>query len=320
MKKRYVILVVLIFMIGLGVFAYPIISNYYNDHFQTRVIDEYQQEVNSRTDEEKERMRQEMEDYNKALATGLIQIEDPLSEQEKLAASLAPGADTVLDALDEEYGKVIGVLDVPGLNLRVPIYDGVSSVQLQRGVGVLPGTSLPVGGENTHSVITGHRGLPTAKLFTDLPEMKVGDVFFIEVLDEKLAYKVETIQIIEPIEIGELRIMPNLDVVTLLTCTPYMINTHRLIVSGYRIPYEEIIPEAIAERVNCWDSIPCWWIIAALAFALFLLVTGYILLILTYRKVSKIWKKMNKDGLDMSANQTRAEQEDDKNKIEDTKQ
>lgn len=249
MKKATNIFLVLLFTLGLGIFAYPLVSNFYNDNFQTKVIDEYQKEVENRTDDELERMRLEMTDYNKALATGEIPIQDPYGEETPVEVN-SSGEPIILDGLDSKYGAMTAVLDIPSIDLSVPVFNGVGDIQLQRGVGVLPGTSLPVGGESTHSVITGHRGLPTAKLFTDLPKVQIGDMFYIDVLGEKLAYEVREIETIEPTDIGALIISPGEDIVTLLTCTPYMINTHRLIVSGYRVPMPadkgaEIMPSAI---------------------------------------------------------------------------
>ncbi len=282
MKKKYLPLKIIIFIVGLGIFAYPIVSNLYSDITQTKAIDKYKEEIGMRTSEEIEQSRQNMVEYNKVLETGIGEMGDPFGEEE----TGTKGADLVLDSLGEEYGKPIGVLSIPAIDLDVPIFTGTSEMQLQRGVGVMPGTSMPIGEAGTHSVITGHRGLPTAKLFSDLPQVKDGDLFYVNILNEMHAYKVVAIKTIEPNDISDLKIVPGQDIITLLTCTPYMVNTHRLIVTGTRVPYaEEKVEEPVVQEATATQNCCCYlWIILAIG-ALGLL--NFIMLILVYRRLGK---------------------------------
>lgn len=274
MKKKRPIFIILIFIIGFAVFMYPIVSNIYNSIFQTKVIDEYRKEVDSRSDEEKQKMLDDMKDYNNSVAHGLVTEVDPFAKPEDVHEA---GAGIYIDSMDEKHGKMIGILKIPSVNINTPIFNGVSESQLQRGVGVLPGTSLPVGGEGTHSVITGHRGLPTARLFTDLPSVKMGDTFTIEVLDQKITYEVRKIKTIAPTQVDDLQIIPGEDVVTLFTCTPYMVNSHRLIITGFRI--EDAIEDA-ASGMDCCCKIIITIIICTLIIA--------IILLLIYRRLGRI--------------------------------
>lgn len=291
MKKKWVVLKVLIFVIGLGIFAYPIISNFYTNNFQTRAINEYQKEINKQSAAELQEMQQEMMNYNQALVDG-TSPQDPFAEAQQDGAGSGISASgqededysAVVENLESEYGNTIGVLRIPSIKVETPIFDGVSDKQLQLGVGVLPGTSLPVGGEDTHSVISGHRGLPTAKLFTDLPSVQIGDVFYVEVTGETHAYKVDQIKTIEPTEIGDLRIVPGEDMITLLTCTPYMINTHRLIVTAMRTEYQEEAQTLLAEG----KEIPCCcWIILLLLVIILLLLFISIMLVAVFHRMGR---------------------------------
>lgn len=246
-KKRWsTISMGLIFLIGLGVFSYPVVSNLYADFFHTRVIDNYQKEVNSKSVKKKKELRSQLIDYNRSLAKGTTVQPDPFEEKKEV---IVP-KHKVIDALEKELGEVLGVLDIPSIHSKLPIYGGSSDLQLQKGVGVLEGTSLPIGGDGTHSVITGHRGLPSSKLFTDLPNLKLGDQFTINILGEEHLYKIDRIVIVLPQETDDLQIMKDKDYVTLLTCTPYMVNTHRLLVRGHRVPTKEKIekPEEICDH------------------------------------------------------------------------
>lgn len=296
MKKKKLVLVVLLCIVGVGLMAYPILSNLYNDLFQTRAINEYEKVIKERSPEEKEELLLEMKDYNKLLATGQIQV--PISEE--APAVDFNGADIIVDGMDSEYGAMIAMLEIPSIKARIPVYNGVAETQLQRGVGVLPGTSLPTGGPNTHSVITGHRGLPQAKLFTDLPNVEIGDEFYIRVLDETLAYKVRSITTIQPTDISGLVIQPDEDLVTLLTCVPYMINTHRLLVTGYRIPYQQeeaveeeivVIPIEGQEGYNCC----CLWVILAIVVSALLLFIGLLLILRRLGKMYRLMKDCKKE-------------------------
>lgn len=265
------VLKIVAFVVGLGIFAYPIISNIYTDMTQTKAIDEYQKTIKMQTSDEIEESRQKMIEYNNILATGVGNhkiSETPIDGIQ--------GADIVVDGLDAEGGEPIGVLKIPSIKLETPIFNGASEKQLQRGVGVLYGTSMPIGGQGAHSVITGHRGLPTAKLFSDLPDVKMGDEFFVEILNEVHAYKVIAVKTINPNEVEQLQIIPEQDLITLLTCTPYMINTHRLIVTGTRIPYDE---EAQEDQIvtDTTDNSRCYkWILLILLIIIAILLTLFL--------------------------------------------
>lgn len=240
-KKRSAlpkILMILVFMIGLGIFMYPILSNLYANFYHTRVIDSYRETVDKKSQSEKSDLVKNMMQYNKEMATGEGVIQDPYSKpgNKKQAKKTQH---KVLDALEKKLGEVLGYITIPELDAKLPIYNGTTDYQLQKGVGVLPGTSLPIGGEGAHSVITGHRGLPSSKLFSDLPKMEKGDTFFIDILDETHEYQVDQIKTVLPENISDLQLTPGKDYITLLTCTPYMVNTHRLLVRGVRVPMKE---------------------------------------------------------------------------------
>lgn len=288
MKKLGRILLIIVFIAGLGVFLFPLASNFYTNNVQTHVVQNYNNEVEKSTKEELEAVRNEMKKRNKTLREGAV-VADPFAEggAEGDAGKDAQPQDAI-DAMEEKTGGVIAVLTIPAIKLETPVYDGVTEYQLQKGIGVLPGTSMPVGGKDTHSVITGHRGLPTAKLFTDLPDVKEGDMFYLDVAGEKLAYKVEKIKVIEPHEIGDLKILPGEDVVTLLTCTPYMINTHRLIVTGYRTYYKD----AVKEVTRAASSDCCEWTIILLLILLALVVLLMLMLLFMFRKLGKMQQQM----------------------------
>ncbi len=257
----------IIFSVGLGLFAYPLVSNLYANFFHTRVIDTYQKEVNSKSIEKKNELKNKMTSYNNSLSKKAASTSDPFG-QEKEKKPIIP-KHKVIDALEKELGEVVGVLILPTLESKLPIYSGSSDLQLQKGVGVLEGTSLPIGGKGTHSVITGHRGLPSSKLFTDLPKLTIGDQFTIDILGEKHLYEVDRILTVLPQETKDLQVVKDKDYVTLLTCTPYMINTHRLLVRGHRIPTKEKKEEPVA---SCDHHL----VLVLIAFSVLLVVLVYL--------------------------------------------
>ena len=168
--------------------------------------------------------------------TGNITLEDPYTQEEK-EAGLAEYARML------EVNEQMGHVQIPKIGLDAPIYAGTSETVLQKGIGHMEGTSLPVGGESTHSVITGHRGLPSAELFTELDELEIGDKFYIKYIGGTLAYEVDQIKVVEPTDFSQITIEEGQDYLTLLTCTPYMVNSHRLLVRGHRTEYVEAIQE-----------------------------------------------------------------------------
>ena len=230
MKKHILnIVIILMFVIGFSVLLYPAISEYINSKHASRVIASYNETVKNSDEAELKRLIDEADDYNKRLSKNSSAFYIP---------DLVSGYDDVLDITGN---GVMGYIDIDKLNLELPIYHGVSKEVLQVGVGHLPGTSLPVGGESTHAVLSGHRGLPSAKLFTDLNEMEVGDTFTVTVLDRVYTYEVDQIKVVLPSETSDLQIVKGEDHCTLMTCTPYGINTHRLLVRGVRIESTEAV-------------------------------------------------------------------------------
>lgn len=218
------IILILIFLVGLSLLLYPTISDYWNSLHQSQAIASYAEQVAAMDNDAYEAVWAEAEAYNEALikkSNRFSLTEEELEEYQ----SLLRVSDT----------NVIGYIEVTKINCYLPIYHGTDEAVLQVGVGHLEGSSLPVGGESTHAVISGHRGLPSAKLFTDLDQLETGDSFVLYILDETLTYEVDQIRIVEPQEIGELDIVEGEDYCTLVTCTPYGVNTHRLLVRGHRV-------------------------------------------------------------------------------------
>lgn len=243
-KKLSVILMALIFLSGLGITLYPIISNLYIEHHQGNIINEYNKTVESMPDNTLEKEREKAEGYNKML-TGNMIITDPFDPEAQ--RELEENSD-YYNILNIGNDGIIGYVSIPKININLPIYHGTSEDVLKRGVGHLQNTSFPIGGEGTHSVLSGHTGLSSAKLFTDLDKLKEGEIFFIDTLGEKLAYKIDQIKIVEPHETSDLVIKSGEDYVTLVTCTPYSVNTHRLLVRGTRVPYTEEVEEEIKKE------------------------------------------------------------------------
>ena len=211
------------FLIGISVLLYPAFSNYWNSKTQTRAIVNYESVLEYLEPEDYSGIFQTAYDYNAAL----YQIEFPLMNYQQV-----PG---YYDALKIEGTNIIGYVKIDKIGVELPVYHGTSDMVLNRGVGHLEGSSLPVGGENAHSVMSAHRGLPSAKLFTDLDRLEIGDTFQIIVLDQVLTYQVDQVKVITPREIEDLQIVDGKDYCTLFTCTPYGVNTHRLLVRGIRI-------------------------------------------------------------------------------------
>lgn len=226
--KKYLpnIIVAIILMVGIGLLAYPTISDYINDLHSTRAIGSYVEKTKDLSKEEKERLLKEAKEYNQTLVGKTNRYFLNEDEKEKY--------NHILDVTDT---GIMAYVEIPKLKVFMPIYHGTDEGILQVAVGHIPGSSFPVGGESTHSLISGHRGLPSAKLFTDLDRLKNGDLFFIHVFDEVLAYKVNKIDTVLPDEVENLEIEKGKDYVTLITCTPYGVNSHRLLVRGERTEY-----------------------------------------------------------------------------------
>lgn len=236
-KKELVkrIIVVFLFVVGVGIFLYPTVTGFVNEQSQTRVISNYQEAMEALSDDDKTSAIERAVAYNNALAQSQTSISDPFEDTSVESGTENQNAVEVVSLLS--IGEVMGYIQIPKIGIKLPIYEGVSEAVLQKGIGWLTGTSLPVGGESTHSVLSGHRGLPTSKLFTDLDKMEYGDEFFVVNSSEILAYRVCSVEVINPEEVSALSIVEGEDIVTLLTCHPYMINNQRLLVTGERIPY-----------------------------------------------------------------------------------
>ena len=230
------ILLVLVFFVGLSLLLYPSVSDYWNSFHQTRAIAAYAGEVAALDDGIYDELLEAARDYNQRLA----QREEPLNQSEEDLAEYG-------SLLNLDGSGIMGYIEIPELKVSLPIYHSVDDGVLQVAVGHMPGTSLPVGGKGTHSALSGHRGLPSARLFTDLDQLREGDTFLLQILDETLTYEVDQVLIVEPNEVGVLAIDPEEDYCTLVTCTPYGINTHRLLVRGHRVANAE---EAVQVRVT----------------------------------------------------------------------
>ena len=223
-KKKTNIIIVVIFLIGLVVLLYPSISNWWNLSRQSRVISDYVSAVNDLPAEDREAMLYEAEKYNKTLLSKGDRYEMNGFEKDEYS-----------NLLNIDGNGTMGYLEIPKISVSMPIYHTTDSDVLQFAAGHIPGTSLPVGGVGTHCVLSGHRGLPSARLFTDLDRLQTGDVFRVNVLGKSLCYEADQIRIVDPDNIEALEIDPEADLFTLVTCTPYGVNTHRLLVRGHRV-------------------------------------------------------------------------------------
>ena len=225
-KKRDIIITCVfgfIFLAGLSVMLYPTFANWWNQRHQTRAVSAYKEEVAKLDNGETERLLNEAHAYNEKLS----RLYAPFTSFDEI-----PGYE---DILNISGTGIMGYVSIPSINVELPIYHGTSDGVLQIAAGHIQGSSLPVGGPSTHAVISGHRGLPSARLFTDLDQIVEGDIFTINVLNEVYTYEVERILIIRPEETDKLAIFPGEDIVTLMTCTPYGVNSHRLLIRGHRI-------------------------------------------------------------------------------------
>ena len=228
MKKKqnriFNLILVLIFLIGLSLLLYPSFSNYWNSFHQTRAIMSYMESVTNLNEEEYEAMLASARAYNASLPDDEFRwfLSDELLERYN-------------SELNFNHDGNMGFLTIEKINLRLPIYHGTSELVLQTSIGHIEWSSLPVGGEGSHCALSGHRGLPSAKLFSELDKLTEGDIFTMSILSETLTYQVDQIRVVEPNDLSDLQIEPGKDYCTLVTCTPYGINTHRLLVRGHRV-------------------------------------------------------------------------------------
>lgn len=277
-RRRFPIstlLLLLVFLVGLCMLLYPSVSDIINEKNHSRVIQSHQQALDEMPEEELTDLLTQARQYNASL------LDNPKGwfltpEEEELYRSL----------LDPFGSGMMGYLEIQKIGVLLPIYHGIDDAVLQVGVGHVENSSLPVGGESSHCVLSGHRGLPSSRLLTDLDQMETGDVFYLHVLNQTLAYQVDDIQVVEPQAVESLEIVPGEDYCTLVTCTPYGVNTHRLLVRGTRIPYtppqEEQSQQAhtVPEVTRTVDYLPF-----ALAAGLVVLLVG--LLIYDHKKSRK---------------------------------
>lgn len=264
------IILILVFLVGLSLLLYPTVSDYWNSLHQSRAIAEYAEQVAELDNDRYAALWADACSYNEALTQKDDRYE--MSDEEK---------EEYESLLNVSGNGIIGYIEIPLIDCSLPVYHGTNESVLQVAVGHVEGSSLPVGGTGTHSVISGHRGLPRAKLFTNLDKLAEGDTFILRILDEALTYEVDQIRIVEPYEMNALEIDPDKDYCTLVTCTPYGINSHRLLVRGHRVENQE---EAGAVRVTA-DAMQIEPVIVApLVAAPMLLVLLIALLISTSRK------------------------------------
>lgn len=234
-QKLSVIVVILVFLVGIGIMSYPFISSMINNANMRSSVYDYEEKVEKLDKKDYSNMLSKAKTYNNSLSNTAI-ITDPFDE----AAYKKIGADYT-DTMNVDGNGLIGYVDIPKIDTFLPIYHGTGEEILSKGAGHLMNTSMPIGGKSTHSVISAHSAYPGQTFFDYLLDMKKGDTFYIKVLDKTLQYEVDKISVVLPDDLSELRIIPDEDHVTLLTCTPYSINTHRLLVRGKRVPY---VPES----------------------------------------------------------------------------
>ena len=231
---------ILVFLLALGITLYPVISNFYNQRHQSQIHTQYEAVVEQTDDSELIRARELAQQYNEAIQPG-SRPDDAYSRDAILEASR-----NYEDQLNLAGDGIMGYVEIPLIRVNLPIYHGTASETLDVGIGHLLGSSLPVGGESTHSVLTAHSGMAGQKMFSDIDQLEEGDVFYLQILGETLAYQVDAIHVVLPHDTTYLGITQGEDQCTLVTCTPFGVNTHRLLVRGSRIPYEEA--EVIVEE------------------------------------------------------------------------
>lgn len=285
-KKSSKIVIILIFLAGLSLLLYPFIANQWNNHRQKQLIGNYESVISDKEAAGNIDYAAEMkkaEAYNDALLPSI------LPDSFAVADASTETDSSYEDSLNIAGDGMMGIVEIPKIDIKLPIYHGTSDEVLQKAAGHLEGSSLPIGGENTHAVISAHRGLPSASLFTDLDQLEIGDHFLIHVLDETLCYEVDQILVVDPEDTSALAVEDGEDLVTLLTCTPYGVNTQRLMVRGHRVPYEE---QAVADEQTPLSGFSLHtnyllWVVVGIV------ITGVFILILFIRE-KKLQKKAAK--------------------------
>ena len=284
-KKVTTILIIIIFLAGLSLLLYPLVANQWNNHRQKQLISGYEEVVAQKEKDGEINYEQEWENAD--------------AYNDSLQPSVLPDSFAVAEASDGENSNyfsclnlggdgMMGYIEVPKINIKIPIYHTTEDEVLQKAAGHLEGSSLPVGGKGTHAVISAHRGLPSATLFTDLDKLEEGDHFLLYILDDVLCYEVDKISVVEPKETDDLAVEEEKDLVTLLTCTPYGVNTERLLVRGHRVPYveQEVADEKTPlNGISLHTNYLLWVIIGLVITTIFILVL--------YLKEKKLQKKKN---------------------------
>lgn len=297
-KKISALIFSILFLVGLSLLLYPFVANQWNNYRQTKLISDYEQVVADKTaagqiDYQAEWSRAQT--YNAALLPSILPDSFAIAENSEEDA-------TYMSCLNLAGDGMMGYVQIPKINVRIPVYHTTDEDVLQKAAGHLEGSSLPVGGENTHAVISAHRGLPSASLFTDLDKMEEGDCFFLHILDDVLCYQVDKITVVEPDQTEDLAVENGQDLVTLLTCTPYGVNSHRLLVRGHRIPFtgveDEDTPTALLG--TSLHTSYLLWVLVGLA------ITGVFILILYMREVKR------KRAAQAAGNLSRAAEADEK--------
>lgn len=283
-SKTSKLMIGIIFLAGLSLLLYPFVANQWNNYRQKQLISSYEQTVSQKEasngiDYDAELKKAEA--YNEALLPSILPdsfaIADASEENQ-----------TYMNTLNIAGDEMMGIVEIPKIDIKLPIYHTTKEDVLKQAAGHLEGSSLPIGGKSTHSVISAHRGLPSASLFTDLDQLKKGDHFLIHVLNKTLCYEVDKISVVKPEETSALAVEEGEDLVTLLTCTPYGVNTERLLVRGHRVPYEE---QKVADEKTPLSGISLHtnyllWVIIGL-------VITTIFILMLYLKEKKLQKKKN---------------------------
>ena len=277
-EQKVNIILCLVILIGIGLISYPSVSDWWNSFHQTRAVASYAAAVSQMKTEDYDRLFAEADDYNRKLAeTGMkwSMTDEEIQEY-----------NNVLDISDN---GIMGYIDIPRIRQTLPIYHGTDDAVLQIAIGHLTGTSLPVGGDSTHCVVSGHRGLPSARLFTDLDRLIVGDIWTMTVLNRTVTYEVDQIRIVEPEDLSELQIVQGRDYCTLLTCTPYGINSHRLLVRGHRIANLDGDANVTADAMQVDQTL------VAIVVAIIILLILCVFLLITSSK----WYRQRRDRREM---------------------
>ena len=287
-KKLNTILIAVLFLAGLSVLLYPLVANQWNSYRQSQLISEYTENIEKQDSEETIDYDLEWakaDAYNKNLMPMILPDSFAVAE-------MSDRDEAYMACLNLNNDGMMGIVEIPKIDVKIPIYHTTDEDVLEIGAGHLEGSSLPIGGESTHAVISAHRGLPSATLFTDLDKLEEGDHFLLHILNDTLCYEVDQILVVEPEDTEALSVEEGEDLVTLLTCTPYGVNSHRLLVRGHRVPY---VPEEVQEEnhssvlgVSMHTNYLLWVLVGIGLTGLFILV-----LYLRERKLAKARREQN---------------------------